>query len=435
MERREFDRVMISLETRYRRAGQSSSQIRLAWSQDIGGGGIRLLVKEALAIGQEVRCTLRSQSQESWWPEISGIVAWQGDAVDFPDGLGQVRTTGICFSPSSNRLINARISELLGKKIDRTLEAGLAGLERLENTRSINSAYDASTITYRVARAFGWGPLNNLGYYQFPSPLSALNLLWASILGKTLFLFPEAQERLVKESVKLLDIQKGDKVLDIACGRGKSSFIIASLHPYSRVVGIDLLAENIWVASTLYNTCNLEFLSGDATNLEFASGSFNRILCLEAAFHFPDRSKFLKDAYKVLKEDGRLVIVDFMWKTDRDRVIRDDEQTQFVRDIWQFNDFSTMDEYIDTAINAGFVIETIHGWDRRVTAPFEFVFKSVATFGRTPWGRRFLVSLNPLLKGMTEADWEDLYLSALAHDYVRKHTGYTALVLTKLGKK
>ena len=42
---------------------------------------------------------------------------------------------------------------------------------------SLASAYDASDVTFRVLRAFGWGPLLNLGYYPFGKPLTLLNFL------------------------------------------------------------------------------------------------------------------------------------------------------------------------------------------------------------------------------------------------------------------
>ena len=39
----------------------------------------------------------------------------------------------------------------------------------------------------------------------------------------------------------------------------------------------------------------------DATELDFRDNSFDSIICVEAAFHFDTREKFVREAYRVLK--------------------------------------------------------------------------------------------------------------------------------------
>ena len=44
----------------------------------------------------------------------------------------------------------------------------------------------------------------------------------------------------------------------------------------------------------------------DATDLKFPDGSFENMICVEAAFHFDTRGQFFREAVRVLQPGGRL---------------------------------------------------------------------------------------------------------------------------------
>jgi erythromycin 3''-O-methyltransferase len=51
-------------------------------------------------------------------------------------------------------------------------------------------------------------------------------------------------------------------------------------------------------------------VNGDATRLPFADGSFDGVISVEAAFHFPSRARFFAEAYRVLRPGGVLTMSD-----------------------------------------------------------------------------------------------------------------------------
>ncbi len=293
----------------------------------------------------------------------------------------------------------------------------------------LTQVYAGQPITLRMLRAMGWGPeLLNLGYFRWRGPLVFLNLIPSHLhLSVT-------QHHLLRKAAAFLGIQRGDRVLDVACGRGKSSYYLAGAHPGAEVEAIDLLPENVQIAQSLYaHTRGLTYRAGDAMNLPFSPGAFDKVFCLEAAFHFPDRSRFLAEAARVLKPGGRLVVVDFMWEKDDRSLILQDPRTRIVQNVWGWTDFSSIDEYRRAAEGAGFHVTQLNDWTSRVTRPLQWLSEFVVRLGTSAGGRRLLAATNPLTRAMSKGDWKELATATAAHRFVAKASRYVVIVLEKKG--
>jgi ubiquinone/menaquinone biosynthesis C-methylase UbiE len=89
--------------------------------------------------------------------------------------------------------------------------------------------------------------------------------------------------RLLKKIIELAEIEKGNKVLDLACGTGWLSKVPEEEGLDIDLNGVDLTPEMLLKAK---KGINGEFLVGKAEELPYKSGSFDVLLCNMAFSHF-----------------------------------------------------------------------------------------------------------------------------------------------------
>jgi ubiquinone/menaquinone biosynthesis C-methylase UbiE len=100
--------------------------------------------------------------------------------------------------------------------------------------------------------------------------------------------------------------QPNDKILDLGCGNGRLKKLFGKEINY---YGVDFSEELIKIAKTKYP--DGEFLVVDGLNLPFPDNFFDKIFCLAVLHHIPSfdiRLKFLKEARRVLKPGGLLIL-------------------------------------------------------------------------------------------------------------------------------
>jgi len=102
--------------------------------------------------------------------------------------------------------------------------------------------------------------------------------------------------------------RKGEKILDIACGVGELSLIIA--RKGAEVYGLDMSEVAIAGARRLSQRAGIpcDFRVGDAQHLPYPDGYFDKIVCSSSLEHFQDDRQALSEMRRVLKDGGRVVL-------------------------------------------------------------------------------------------------------------------------------
>ncbi|MBN1364777.1 MAG: class I SAM-dependent methyltransferase [Syntrophaceae bacterium] len=114
----------------------------------------------------------------------------------------------------------------------------------------------------------------------------------------------------IKTVQKLLNIAYGLDVLDLGCGPGNFTRLIADGVKSGVVIGFDLslpmLKQGLrTIAKT--NALNITLMRGDVNRLPFAESSFDRIHCSGALHLFPNLTRVFMAIYNILKPGGLFV--------------------------------------------------------------------------------------------------------------------------------
>lgn len=118
-----------------------------------------------------------------------------------------------------------------------------------------------------------------------------------------------AQRRAVLAAMSL---KPGERVLDVGAGNGiMAREVLDHIGPSGTVSGLDSAAPMVAMARVLCPQGS--FVEGDASDLPFEDASFDCVTAAQLICFLPDPDRALREMYRVLRPEGRVVILDTDW--------------------------------------------------------------------------------------------------------------------------
>lgn len=112
---------------------------------------------------------------------------------------------------------------------------------------------------------------------------------------------------LIERNVQYADVASISRVIDVGCGQGATTAMLAQLLPNATVVGIDFSATGIAAATQHYGNARLKFVA-DESSLLLNTSQYDLVTCYEVLEHVDDWEPLLA---RICKASNKYVMLSF----------------------------------------------------------------------------------------------------------------------------
>jgi ubiquinone/menaquinone biosynthesis C-methylase UbiE len=199
--------------------------------------------------------------------------------------------------------------------------------------------------------------------------------LWVSYAAPDLVWWPELAERVRRrwEAAGLTgETLSGAHVLDVACGSGVKSFVLAQVDPTVRVLAVDapkVLAVTAHIAEAMGVAEQVSYQASNVLHMDLGSERFEIVL-LGNILHFfpPDQIQgILRKVHQALRRGGLVVVDDGVLDEERCQAEEVLLSAVFLVNSAPDGEFYTFSGYREFLEQAGFTQVTLYG-ERPLTA-------------------------------------------------------------------
>jgi ubiquinone/menaquinone biosynthesis C-methylase UbiE len=108
-------------------------------------------------------------------------------------------------------------------------------------------------------------------------------------------------------------LRPGERVLDLGCGNGWATRLIAQANAGVQAIGVDAAPKMIARAEELHSlTIRARYELGSFEQLDFKDAHFDRVFSMEALYYASDLDRAIAECFRVLKPGGSVeTLVDY----------------------------------------------------------------------------------------------------------------------------
>ena len=114
-----------------------------------------------------------------------------------------------------------------------------------------------------------------------------------------------------RDLVAALPARQRPFCLDLACGTGDITRLLARRYPEGDVVGLDITEPMLALARAQNDDGNVQFINQDMSRLDFDAATIDIVSGGYALRNAPDLARTLEGIHRVLKPDGVAAFLDF----------------------------------------------------------------------------------------------------------------------------